>query len=43
MTALRECSQIASLSRLYQLLSKVYKELFTNNSTTVESVKNRKK
>ena len=43
MTVLRECSQIASLSRLCQLLLKVYKELFTNYSTAVKSVKNRKK
>ena len=43
MTALREYSQIASLSKLCQLLLKVHKELFTNHSTAVESVENRKK
>ena len=43
MTALREYSQIVRLSKLYQLLLKVYKELFKNCSTAVKSVKNRKK
>ena len=42
MTASEECSQIASLSKLYQLFLKVHKELFTNCSTAVESVENRK-
>ena len=43
MTVSEECSWIASLSRLCQLLLKVHKELFMNHSTAVESVKNKKK
>ena len=42
MTASEECSWIASLSRLCQLLLKVYKELFMNCSTAVKPPENRK-